>query len=68
MPPQRNPATGPNALEIESPKGKVMLVADLASETTISWDIFKHDFNRHFFPRAMQEVKAREFLDLSKDG
>jgi hypothetical protein len=42
----------------------VVLVADLGSETTISWEVFKHEFNRHFFPRVMQETKAQEFLDL----
>ena len=41
-----------------------MLVTDLGSETAISWEVFKHEFNRHFFPRVVQEVKAREFLDL----
>jgi hypothetical protein len=41
-----------------------VLVADLGSETTISWEVFKHEFNRHFFPRVVQEAKAREFLDL----
>jgi hypothetical protein len=45
-------------------KKKVVFVADLGSETTISWEVFKHEFNQHFFPRVMQEVKAREFLDL----
>jgi hypothetical protein len=40
---------------------KVVLVADLGSETAISWEVFKHEFNRHFFPRAMQEAKARVF-------
>jgi hypothetical protein len=29
---------------------KVVLVADLGLETTISWEVFKHEFNRHFFP------------------
>jgi hypothetical protein len=43
---------------------KVVLVTDLGSETTISWEVFKHEFNRHFFPRVVQEAKAREFLDL----
>jgi hypothetical protein len=37
---------------------KVVLVADLSSETTISWEVFKHEFNRHFFPRVVQEAKA----------
>jgi hypothetical protein len=37
---------------------KVVLVADLGSETAISWEVFKHEFNRHFFPRVVQEAKA----------
>ena len=41
-----------------------MLATDLGLETTISWEVFKHEFNRHFFPWVVQEVKAREFLDL----
>ena len=41
-----------------------MLVADLGLETAISWEVFKHEFNRHFFPRVVQETKAREFSDL----
>jgi hypothetical protein len=28
---------------------KVVLVADFGSETTISWDVFKHEFNWHFY-------------------
>jgi hypothetical protein len=39
---------------------KVVLVADLGSETTISWEVFKHEFNQHFFPRVVQEVKCCE--------
>jgi hypothetical protein len=30
---------------------KVVLVANLGVETTISWEVFKHEFNWHFFPR-----------------
>jgi hypothetical protein len=41
---------------------KVVLVADLGSNATISWEVFKHEFNQHFFPRVVQEAKAREFL------
>jgi hypothetical protein len=37
---------------------KVVFVTDLGSKTAISWEVFKHEFNRHFFPRVMQEVKA----------
>ena len=33
---------------------KVVLVIDLGTETTISWEVFMHLFNRHFFPRVMQ--------------
>jgi hypothetical protein len=43
---------------------KVVLIADLGSETAISWEVFKHKFNRHFFPIVVQEAKAWEFLDL----
>ena len=43
---------------------KVVFVTDLGSETAISWEVFKHEFNQHFFPRVVQEVKAQEFLDL----
>ena len=28
---------------------KVMLVVDMGSETAISWEVFKHKFNRYFF-------------------
>ena len=41
-----------------------MLVVDLGMETAISWEVFKHEFNQHFFPRVVQKAKAREFLDL----
>jgi hypothetical protein len=43
---------------------KLVLIADLGLETVVSWEVFKHEFNRHFFPRVVQEAKAREFLDL----
>ncbi|XP_059431475.1 uncharacterized protein LOC132164978 [Corylus avellana] len=145
MPPQRNPATGPNALEIGSPEDNVhpkpvditvheaarsqdycsphsdsfdgrgdqinaenwlndveellattrctneqkvayatckltkearcwwqeknmVLVVDLGSEDAITWDIFKHELNQHFFPRVVQEAKAQVFLDLVQGG
>jgi hypothetical protein len=45
-----------------------VLVADLGSETAIYWEVFKHEFNCHFFPRVVQEVKAREFLDFVQGG
>jgi hypothetical protein len=32
---------------------KVVLVPDLGLETAISWEVFKHEFNRHFFPRVV---------------
>jgi hypothetical protein len=37
---------------------KVVLVVDLGSETAVSWEVFKHEFNWHFFPRVVQEAKA----------
>ena len=37
---------------------KVVLVADLGTETAISQEVFKHEFNQHFFPKAVQEAKA----------
>ena len=43
---------------------KLVLVPDLGSETTISCEVFKHEFNWHFFPRVVQEAKAQEFFDL----
>jgi hypothetical protein len=43
---------------------KAVLVTKLGSETTITWTIFKNEFNRHFFPRVVLEAKAREFIDL----
>jgi hypothetical protein len=43
---------------------KVVLVADLGSETAISWEVFKHKFNQHFFSTVVQESKVQEFLDL----
>jgi hypothetical protein len=47
---------------------KVVLVADLGSEITISLKVYKHKFNQHFFPRVVQEAKAQEFLDLVQGG
>jgi hypothetical protein len=43
---------------------KVVLVANLGSKIAISWEVFKNEFNWHFFPRVLQRVKAREFFDL----
>ena len=37
---------------------KVLLVTGMGSKTAITWDIFKHEFNRHLFPRVIQKVKA----------
>ena len=47
---------------------KVVLVTDLGLETTISWDVFKHELNRHFFSRVVQKSKAWEFLNLVRGG
>jgi hypothetical protein len=45
-----------------------VLVVDLGLETTISWEVFKHEYNRHFFPRVVQAAKALDFLDLIQGG
>jgi hypothetical protein len=37
---------------------KVVLVVDLGSKTAISWEVFKHEFNQHFFPRVVQKAKV----------
>jgi hypothetical protein len=37
---------------------KVVLVADLGLETAISWEVFKHEFNIHFFSQVVQKAKA----------
>ena len=37
---------------------KVVVVVDLGSETAVFQEVFKHEFNRYFFPRVMQEAKA----------
>jgi hypothetical protein len=29
---------------------KVVLVSEFGLKTAISWKVFKHEFNRHFFP------------------
>ena len=47
---------------------RAVLVADLGSEAAITWDTFKYEFNWHFFPRVVQEAKAREFLELIQGG
>jgi hypothetical protein len=47
---------------------KVVFVTDLGSKTAIPWEVFKHEFNRHFFSKVVQEAKAREFLDLVQGG
>jgi hypothetical protein len=49
-------------------QNKKAVVSNLGSETAMSWDVLKNKFNRHFFPRVMQEVKAREFLELVQGG
>jgi hypothetical protein len=32
---------------------KAALIANLGLEATITWDTFKYEFNRHFFPRVV---------------
>ncbi len=37
---------------------------DLGLENAITWEIFRDEFLKQFFPRVVQEAKAREFIDL----
>ena len=46
---------------------KIVLVADLGSETTISWEVFKHKFNRHFFPESCRRQRHMDFWIWSKE-
>jgi hypothetical protein len=48
---------------------KAVLVADLGSETSISWDVFKHEFNPHFFSSSRAGSEGTLiFLIWSKVG
>jgi hypothetical protein len=40
------------------------LVIELGIEKAITWARFKEVFNDQYFPRIVQEAKAREFMDL----
>jgi hypothetical protein len=41
---------------------------ELGVGQAISWASFKEEFNDHFFPKVVQEVKAKEFIDLVQGG
>jgi hypothetical protein len=43
---------------------KLMLLAELECEALITWEIFKAEFNKRFFPRAQQQLRAIEFQNL----
>jgi hypothetical protein len=45
----------------------VVLVIDLGSKTAISWDVFKHEFNQHFFPESCRR-QMHKFFDLVQGG
>jgi hypothetical protein len=47
---------------------KVVFVTDLGSETAISWEVFKHEFNQHFFPQVYKRQRHESFWIWSKEG
>jgi hypothetical protein len=46
----------------------VLFILELGFEQAITWKMFKDAFNKHFFPRVVQEAKSREFMDLTQRG
>jgi hypothetical protein len=38
----------------------VFLIRELGSEQAITWDMFMDEFNKHFFPRVVQEARLRQ--------
>jgi hypothetical protein len=47
---------------------KALLILELGSEQAITWEMFKDEFNKHFFHILVQEVKAKEFMGLVQRG
>ncbi|GLT53613.1 hypothetical protein SLA2020_268730 [Shorea laevis] len=47
---------------------KVLFILELGLEQDITWEMFKDAFNKHFFPKVVQEAKLREFMDLTQGG
>jgi hypothetical protein len=47
---------------------KMLFILELGLEQAITWEMFKDAFNKHLFPRVVQETKAREFMDLTQGG
>lgn len=41
-----------------------LLLIELGVGQAISWATFKEEFNDRFFPKMVQEAKAKEFMDL----
>ncbi|XP_062173811.1 uncharacterized protein LOC133879298 [Alnus glutinosa] len=43
---------------------KKVLLTKPPNETVITWDLFKVEYNRRFFPRAQRQLRAIEFQNL----
>jgi hypothetical protein len=43
---------------------KKVLLTKPPNETIITWDLFKVEYNRRFFPRAQRQLRAIEFQNL----
>jgi hypothetical protein len=49
-----------------------VFVANLGSETAISWEVFKHEFNWHFFPQVVHKfirvvLEAQGWTEMVKN-
>jgi hypothetical protein len=40
------------------------LLTEHPNETVITWDLFKIEYNRRFFPKAQRQLRAIEFQNL----
>jgi hypothetical protein len=43
---------------------KKVLLTKPPNETIITWDLFKVEYNRRFFPRAQRQLRAIKFQNL----
>lgn len=47
---------------------KMLFTMEFGVDQSISWATFKEEFHGNFFPRVLQEAKAREFMDFVQGG
>ncbi|KAF5456596.1 hypothetical protein F2P56_026063, partial [Juglans regia] len=45
---------------------RALVQSELGEAVPISWEHFKRIFLDHFFPRTLQESRARQFMDLTQ--